>query len=210
MLYVDRIAALGACIPAVEWLRQENHPTLDAAWRACPRADWLVWLGARCATPGSPEHRAVVTAVIDCAAVVMVVGSPGEDRPRRAVEIAQAVLRGETTVSKCRGAADDAYAASYVVSDDCASAAARAAAYAAACAAGYAAVILADDAAVASVEAARSGVGTRFGVGNCAGKFLVHFSTDGTVRAALNAVPNGCDFVAIVRGHLPNPPVLPE
>ena len=44
MDYIERIADMGACAPALAWLRSEQHPTLQAAWDACPRGDWMLWL----------------------------------------------------------------------------------------------------------------------------------------------------------------------
>ena len=44
MDYIDRIADLGACAPAMAWLRSEQYPSLQAAWDACPRGDWMLWL----------------------------------------------------------------------------------------------------------------------------------------------------------------------
>ena len=42
--YIERIADMGACAPAMAWLRSEQYPTLQAAWDACPRGDWLLWV----------------------------------------------------------------------------------------------------------------------------------------------------------------------
>ena len=44
MDYIERIADMGACAPALAWLRSEQHPTLQAAWDACPRSNWMLWL----------------------------------------------------------------------------------------------------------------------------------------------------------------------
>ena len=42
--YIERIADMCACAPAMAWLRSEQYPTLQAAWDACPRGDWMMWL----------------------------------------------------------------------------------------------------------------------------------------------------------------------
>ena len=44
MDYIERIADMEACAPAMAWLRSEQYPTLQAAWDACPRGDWLLWV----------------------------------------------------------------------------------------------------------------------------------------------------------------------
>ena len=103
MHYIDRIAALGACPDALAWLRTEAHPDLPAAWAACPRADWLLWLAARCAAAGSSEHRAVVAAAADCAGAALDL-APGAAGARRAVEAAQAWAQEEAATADCQHA----------------------------------------------------------------------------------------------------------
>ena len=41
---VDRLTAMGACAPALEWLRACDFSTLQAAWDACLRGSWMAWL----------------------------------------------------------------------------------------------------------------------------------------------------------------------
>lgn len=101
MDYIDRIAALGACPDALAWLRAARHPDLPAAWAACRRPDWLLWLAARVAEAGSPEHRAVVAAAADCAATALDL-APGAEGARRAVEAAQAWAQEEVSTDDCQ------------------------------------------------------------------------------------------------------------
>lgn len=103
MDYIDRIAALGACSDGIEWLRAACHPDLTTAWAACPRAEWMLWLAARCANPGSTEHRAVVAAAADCAATALDL-APGAAGARRAVEAAQAWAQEEVSTDDCQHA----------------------------------------------------------------------------------------------------------
>lgn len=103
MDYIDRIAALGACSEAIEWLRAACHPDLATAWAACPRAEWMLWLAARVAEAGSPEHRAVVAAAADCAATALDF-APGAAGARRAVEAAQAWAQEEVSTDDCQHA----------------------------------------------------------------------------------------------------------
>ena len=44
MDYIERIEALGACAPALDWLRSGQYPSLQVGWDACPRGDWLLWV----------------------------------------------------------------------------------------------------------------------------------------------------------------------
>lgn len=49
--WIDAVRALGACPDAVAWCQKveavEGAP-VEVAWRRCDRADWMVWLWARC------------------------------------------------------------------------------------------------------------------------------------------------------------------
>lgn len=103
MDYIDRIAALGACAEALRWLRAARHPDLAAAWAVCPRGDWMLWLAARVAEPGSDAHRAVVAAAADCAGAALDI-APDAEAARHAVSTAQAWARGEATIHDCADA----------------------------------------------------------------------------------------------------------
>ena len=131
---------LGACAGARAWA--SNYPTLRDAWLACDRADWMLWLVAYTL----PRERLVwVTCQIARTALGYV--PVEEERPRAAIETAEAWTRGESTLEEVADVAydaSDAYdaydaAASYDAADACdaarSAAAATSAAYAAAAAA---------------------------------------------------------------------------
>ena len=56
-----RLERWDACPEAVKWVRGQKG-TAQAIWARCRRADWMLWIAARVAKHGSPEHRAVVLA----------------------------------------------------------------------------------------------------------------------------------------------------
>ena len=135
-----------ACSESLTWLGDRD---LETAWAECLRGDWLLWLAAKA---GIDRKRLVMTACATAREALQFVPA-GEDRPRKAIETAEAWCRGEATIEQVREArknaayaAADAYAAY-------AAAAAAAAAYAAAAAA--AAAYAADAAADAAYAAAR-------------------------------------------------------
>ena len=73
MDYIDRIADLGACAPALDWLRSEQYPSLQAAWDACPLGDWLLWVLAALGHPAySDAQDAVLCSPEVCAAYEIV------------------------------------------------------------------------------------------------------------------------------------------
>lgn len=185
MGYITAIDDLGACTEALDWLRASGHPTLSAAWAACKRGDWMLWLAGHCAGPvGDPRRVPLALAAADCAELALPRVAPGEDRPRQAIETLRAWARGEATIDEVRAAAwaaSDAADADGVV---------WAATWAAAAAA---------DAAWAAADATTTVAGTAAGV--TAGSTCEAW---GAARAATLA-----QCADIVRRHYPEPPTLP-
>ena len=95
---------LGACESARDWARGKDYAT---AWATCPRPDWLLWLARRL---GTIDKRTSVTLACLFARQALHLVQEGGQRPRKAIETAEAWLRGEATVAECRAAADAAYA----------------------------------------------------------------------------------------------------
>ncbi len=124
-----------ACRPALEWLQAR---TLAEAWEQSERGDWLLWLAAKAGV----DRRRLVMAACACARLALVHVPPGEERPRVAIETAEAWCRGEATIEQVRKASrnvDAAYAAAAAADADAADAADAAYAAYAADAAAYAA-----------------------------------------------------------------------
>lgn len=130
MNLVAKLHKLMACNEAIRWARK-NQSTPAKMWKSCPRGDWMLWLAARV----DVDRKQLVMAACACARLVLHLVPAGEDRPRKAIEAAEAWCRGEVSLAKVRRAANAAYAA----------AACADAAYAAAAAA-YAATAYATDA----------------------------------------------------------------
>ena len=120
------LALLKPCADAVALY--STYPTLQAAWDACERGDWMLWYLGRCGV----DRRRLVLAACACARLSLGYVPAGEDRPRLAIETAERWARGEerVTLDSVRRAADAAYNAAYAA--DTAYATAAYAAYAAA------------------------------------------------------------------------------
>ena len=153
--HIESLRRLGACPEATQWA--ESQPDAETAWRQCPRGDWLLWAAARL----DIDRKLLVRAACACARTALPRVPAGEERPRIAIETAEAWSRGEATIDDVLRAARDACAAW----NNAAAAAAHAAAYAAYAAAdtasaaadaAYAAAAAADDAYAAAADAARS------------------------------------------------------
>jgi len=164
----DRLVTLGACSDAVDWAR--TQPTYAAAWKACERGDWLLWLAAKVSGKrGSAAHKQVVLAACACAETALKHVPVGEDRPAQAIQTARAWVRGTTTLEEVSAASAAAAAAS---ADAYAASAAAAAAYAAAAnaanadaanaAAAYAAAANAANADAANAAAAYAAADTAY------------------------------------------------
>ena len=100
--WLEKLKKLGACEDAVDWASQVS--SLGEAWDSCERADWLLWLAAR-----TSRRELVVAAACACARTVLHLVPEGEERPRLAIETAEAWTRGEATIDEVRKATDDAH-----------------------------------------------------------------------------------------------------
>jgi len=149
-IWQDNLTRLRACDEAVGWA--QNYKTFPAAWEACKRGDWMLWLAAR----SGVDRKALVLAACACARPALKYVPKGEKRPRIAIETAERWARGEATIEDLRltSAASAAYADADAAADRSAyAAAARYAAHAAADAARYAARYAAEAAANAAYAA---------------------------------------------------------
>jgi hypothetical protein len=139
------LAKLQPCPDGVRWwLKNETD---QAAWTACQRGDWMLWLLGSLAGPiNSDSHRQMTACKAACARLVLDIFEsrrPGDKRPRGAIEAAERYAEGQPYATDAA-----AYAAAYAAAD-AAYAAARTAAYAA-----YAAAYAAYAAAYADAYAA--------------------------------------------------------
>jgi len=131
--WTDKLVVMGACDDAVEWAR--GYPTLAAAWKACDRADWMLWLlGKLCCTLA--QRKKLALAACSCARTALKYLPRGERHPLLAIKTAERWARGThgVTLEDVRAA----WAAAWAAANDAAAWAAAWAAWAAAWAAGAA------------------------------------------------------------------------
>ena len=87
------LSRLDACPDAREWAKA--YPDLQSAWTACQRSNWMLWLLRRTVVdPNDPRYRLIA---YDCAEAILHFVPVGEDRLRRAIEVARRFARGEAT-----------------------------------------------------------------------------------------------------------------
>jgi len=182
-----RLHQLKACRDADEWA--SRFPTLEEAWQACDRGDWMLWYAGKMAgPPGHDSRRPLVLAACECARIALPIFEEkhqGDLRPRKAIETAEAWARGDAGVTL-----DDVRAAF---------AAASAAAFAAASAAAFAAFA---SAAFASAAFAAAAAATSAGIVAASAAAFAAFASAAAARPRILA-----ECAAIVRKHYPH---LPE
>ncbi len=152
---------------AADWLRERgaHHDVVAWAegfgdrwedlWEACPRADWLLGVAAR----RGVDRATLVRGACACARFALDYLGESEDRPRRAIEAAEAYVRGVDDPDARREAARIAEAAVDEAPDPAVAAAAMAAL------AAVRAVDLPEEAALAAASAAQASV---LDAGDCA------------------------------------------
>ena len=143
-----------ACFDSIEWAGKRR--TGKAAWLACPRADWLLWLAGRIGI----DNNLIIFAACDIAESVLHFVPENEDRPKKAIKAARSFVAGKATIQEVRAAYDAAYAAAYAAAD------AAAAAYADAAVAADYAVRVADRAAAAAVADRAAAAADAYAAGN--------------------------------------------
>lgn len=57
---VHRLKGIGACEGAMKWVRSLKSGNLRAAWNACPRSDWLLWLAWHLDVDDTAIHAAAI------------------------------------------------------------------------------------------------------------------------------------------------------
>jgi hypothetical protein len=108
--WTERLGKLGACKEAVEWCL--GYKSIEAAWRACEKGNWMLWLAGKLSGPsGNSKRRKLVLAACECAQISLAYVKPGEKRPAEALKIATAWAMGEkVTLDEVKAAAADAAA----------------------------------------------------------------------------------------------------
>ena len=121
--------------------RYSKDPAAIAWWKKCKDARKMLRVIGNHTVIDSPDHKKLVRTVCEIARTILHLVPKGEDRPRKAIETAEAWCKGQATKEEVKTAAAWAYAAAAAA--DAAAYAANAAAYAVTAAA-YAAWAAAD------------------------------------------------------------------
>lgn len=86
------------------WLEIEGKD-FRQMWATSDRGDWLLWFCTHMIDqPGWPTHQQVVLASCQCARLALRYVKPGERRPLKAIETAEAWARGQATLEQVQRA----------------------------------------------------------------------------------------------------------
>ena len=100
----EYLVQIGACQDAREWA---GDRTAEQAWAECDRADWLLWWAAK----EGVDRKLLVRLAGQFARTALQFVMPGDQRPLKAIETAEAWCEGKATLEEVRNAADAADAA---------------------------------------------------------------------------------------------------
>jgi hypothetical protein len=97
---------LNACDEAIKWVREGGFKSLEKAWLACERGDWMLWFAQR----RGADIKTLTLAKCGCARLAL----PHTKDPRvlACIETAERWARGEATEKEMEDARRSAYAAS--------------------------------------------------------------------------------------------------
>jgi hypothetical protein len=108
---VEILTDLCACSDALDFIRDNNH-TLESAWLACERGDWLLWFAVEC---GRVERTKTVFIACQCARLAL--KRTKDPRVRACIERTEAWTRGAATLKQVRSASLAAIAFAHEVHD---------------------------------------------------------------------------------------------
>jgi hypothetical protein len=97
MTFREYLRSIYACSDALDWLGDRSS---REAWEACERPDWMLELCGRL----SVDPRLIVLCATGCARSVLHLVPAGEDRPRLAIEAAEAWAYGRGSSDAGNGA----------------------------------------------------------------------------------------------------------
>ena len=199
----DKLSAIGACPESVQWACDYTDDA--TAWRECRRGDWMLWLLGRLP---HVDRKQLVLAACECARLSLHLAPDVDDRPRIAIETAEAWARGDgPTLDDVRWSAYSATYAAYTAAD-AANAAAYAASYAACAAHAAAYAAYAANAVYYAAHAAAANAANAVYYAAHAAAYTAYTAADAAAYAdALSVEASTLSHCAdIVRTHFPEVP----
>lgn len=86
--YLNQLRQLNACQEAIDWASTQETP--QAAWAACKRGDWMLWLcGKYAGEPWSKRRKRLVLAACECSRLALKYKIEKDDRLEEAIGTAE-------------------------------------------------------------------------------------------------------------------------
>ena len=102
---ITKLQKHAPCRDAIAWVR--TQPNRQAAWDACERGDWMLWLlGSLSGKPESQQRKKLVLAMCDCASISL---RKEHTVAARCISVTRDWAQGSAHITDVRAAA--AYAA---------------------------------------------------------------------------------------------------
>jgi len=109
--HIAYLKKIDACPNAVEWA--EKFDSLQEAWDACERGDWMIWfIAMQSGRPGTKLRKKLILTTCKCARLALPYVGKGETRPLATIETAEDYAKGVKgiTLKDVRNAAYVTYA----------------------------------------------------------------------------------------------------
>ena len=98
--WTEKLIKLEACTEAVQWAKK--YPTIHAAWVACERPDWMLWVLNKSTTTTKDVHHTYVR--IACAAARLALPYTQDARVLGCIEVVEGWERGEKSLAEVMAA----------------------------------------------------------------------------------------------------------
>ena len=114
---ITHLSELSACSDAVAWVRESKSESLEAAWLACERGDWMLWYAGKKAGPvGDEKRKKLVLAACACARLALPIFEkryPDDKSMRDCLDTAEKWARNEATLEALQVSRGNCYAYAY-------------------------------------------------------------------------------------------------
>ena len=102
--WLEKLKEMGAGPEMLKWFAA--CPTLQEAWDACKRGDWMLWCIGQgdAGEAGSPEHRKLVLLACACERLALLYVQPGDESLLKDIELTEAWAREEVSLDQVRDA----------------------------------------------------------------------------------------------------------
>lgn len=108
--FIEKLRGLNPCEEGLKYA--ESFGSLQKAWDACERGDWMLWLlGKLSGPPESASRKELVLIACKCARTALKYVEKSEKRPLKAIQTAEKWAKEAATIEEVREASTASYSA---------------------------------------------------------------------------------------------------